>query len=460
MGDITVSGGGSTAVATDHLLQNARVLATLADAASQWQQDLGSTAVRVGPYILRAQHSVREVHALCAELRDGLDRAAEAYGWAERTAASAVEAGGALAGYSLGVATPLIGWMVLGALPELAFAFGVASLITGSPAKTMAGATRWLSAHAGVLRNPTVVSFVRQAVSASDDVMLGAAGVPFPVARALDDRATGLFGTHGAVATVVALAGPSALKETPVTVTRAAATHAAPPVGFSDLAARVPANAANGPQVRIERYDVGEDRPHWVVYVAGTVDAGFVPASEPWDDTSNLQGVANLDPGSVRATREALRAAGARPGDAVLPVGYSQGGLAATSLATGTDYQTPELVTFGSPTGQIDVPSTVTDVAVEHRDDIIPALGGNPRPAEGDGGDRILVRRTTYDTPPPIDESPLAAHHLSTYAVTAAQMDASSDPRLVGARNTLATFTAGVRADVTLWRGDRVSAAG
>ncbi|MEO8907553.1 MAG: hypothetical protein ABI310_05690, partial [Microbacteriaceae bacterium] len=408
-------------------------------------------------YVLRAQRAVQGARELSSELAGNLDRAAEAYGRVERAAAAAAETGGSLAAYALGASAPLIALLMAASLPGWVVAFGGASLITGSPATTARGLSRWLAAHQGLLRNPAVVSFVRQAVSATDSAILGAVGVPYPVARALDDGATGLFGLRGAAATVVAFAGPVALNETPVTVSRVptASTRASAPAGFRDLAERVPSSTPGGPQVRVERYDVGAARPHWVVYVAGTVDTAFVPGSEPWDDTSNLNGVAGLSAGSVRATEQALQAAGAQPGDAVLPVGYSQGGIAATSLATSSQYSTPALVTFGSPTGGVGVPSGVTDVAVEHRDDLIPALGGNQRAAGAES--RILVERTSYDAPPPLDESPLVAHSLDNYAVTAKQMDASSDPRLIGARNALAAFTGGNEAQVSLWRGDRVA---
>jgi pimeloyl-ACP methyl ester carboxylesterase len=269
-----------------------------------------------------------------------------------------------------------------------------------------------------------------------------------------------VFGVHGAASTVIALAGPRALKETPVTVRNVSSqASVAPPTGFRDLATRIPSNGAGDPQVRIERYDTGAGRPRWVVYAGGTIDQGFVPDGEPWDDTSNLRGVAEQNAASVRAAQDALRAAGAEPGDAVLPVGYSQGGIVATDLATRGDYAVQELVTFGSPTGQMDVPASVTDVAVEHRDDIIPALGGEPRSADQGGLNRILVQRTTYATPPPIDGSPLEAHHIGVYTQTAAQMDASTDPRLTGARHTLAEFTQGAPAEVTMWRADRVNPA-
>jgi hypothetical protein len=456
------------------MLESSRALAVLAEAADGWavrlsDDDLRSPADGVAAGIVRhnptrelmsAMRSVDSVRELARELHIDLDRAAEAYGLAERTAEAATDLGSSIAGYSIGAAAPFIAALLMGALPSLALAFGFASLMAGSPRGAIDAASRWGAANAGALRNPAVVAMVRQVVSGTDDAMLGAARVPFPLARVLGDRSSGAFGVHGAAGTIVALAGPRALTETPVSVDRVQSGRAAAPDGFTDLARRIPTNGPGAPQVRIERYDVGEGRPHWVVYAGGTVDASFTPTDEPWDDTSNLQGVAGLDPASARAANAALQAAGAQPGDAVLPVGYSQGGIVATDIATAGVYQSPELVTFGSPTGQVAIPHGTIDVAVEHRDDVIPALGGGPRSVEQGGLDRVLVQRTAFADTPPVDDTPLAAHHIGVYAQTAAQMDASSDPRLSGARDTLDDFTGGRDADVTMWRAERISSAG
>ncbi|MEO8907614.1 MAG: hypothetical protein ABI310_06000, partial [Microbacteriaceae bacterium] len=46
MGDITISGGGMSAVATDRMREDARALNALAHASSTWQQALDSSAAR------------------------------------------------------------------------------------------------------------------------------------------------------------------------------------------------------------------------------------------------------------------------------------------------------------------------------------------------------------------------------------------------------------------------------
>lgn len=467
MGDITISGGGSTMVGTDGMLESARRLADLAERLAPLRDGLafpppaiGAAAFDASTDLAIAQDAVEQGRTLAARLRDQLHEAAERYGMIERAAADELERRGALLGYLAGAYAPALLIDLLGALPFIASFLLGAEVLAGSSARTVELGRRFVADHQGLLRDPRAVELVRQIVSGADDGILGLAGVPYPIARILDDRATGLFGLRGAAGMISALAPGGMLKETPVTVTGASAGAAAAPAGFADLASRIPQGEPGAPQVRIERYDTGRARPSWIVYVGGTVDTGFMPQGEPWDDTSNLRGIAGVDSGSARATREAMAQAGIRPGDTVLPVGYSQGGIVATSLVTSGAVDADGLITFGSPTGQVPLPADIHDVAVEHRDDVIVALGGDPLSADDGGLQRVVVRRTSFDGPLPVDESPIQAHLMSNYAATAQQMDASSDPRLLSMRDRVAALTGGAPGEVSLWRGDRVEVSG
>ena len=77
----------------------------------------------------------------------------------------------------------------------------------------------------------------------------------------------------------------------------------------------------------------------WIVYSAGTADFGVTPATEPYDTTSNVHMVAAsaglpvVDGGGERAIRQAMDQAGVAPGDPILLVGHSGGGLAIANLA-------------------------------------------------------------------------------------------------------------------------------
>jgi hypothetical protein len=246
-----------------------------------------------------------------------------------------------------------------------------------------------------------------------------------------------------------------ALEETPVVAIQvpASAEHAAAaPSGFADLAKRIPDAQAGRPQVRVERYELPDGERHWVVYSAGTIDWSLEPGGEPWDDTSNVVGVAGGSAGSTRAAMLALKQAGWKAREPVVPVGHSQGGIVATALATSGVAPTPLLLTFGSPTAGVRSPANTVDVAVEHTDDPVPALGGSPRALVDS---RLLVREAAPGVTAGAPGVP--SHAMASYVQTAAEMDASTDPRLVSARTSLADFTGGQRAEVTLWRGERVS---
>jgi len=253
------------------------------------------------------------------------------------------------------------------------------------------------------------------------------------------------------VAMVIALPGP-ALEETDVRVWRSRPPHVgAAPRGFVDVADRIPESAVGAPQLRVERYDQPDGSRHWIVYATGTIDWGLVPGAEPWDDTSNVVGAAGGSAASTRAAIEALRAAGWRTGDPVLPVGHSQGGIVAAAIATSGAVPVPMLVTFGSPTAGAAVAPGVTNVAVEHSDDPVPALGGGPCPLDAS---RLVVRETTPVLAGP--DGAVPTHAMRGYRVTAEQMDQASDPRLVAARKELRAFTGGQPGEVTLWRAERV----
>ena len=134
--------------------------------------------------------------------------------------------------------------------------------------------------------------------------------------------------------------------------------------------------------------------------------------------------------------------------------GHSQGGLVAARIAASGAFDTQSLVTFGAPSGQVPIPESVTQIAVEHAEDLVPALGGAP--VDGaDGRDRLVVSRAVFDDAPPPPGEPGAAHHMSEYAKTAALIDGSTDPRLSGLGETLAGIGTGAGV-AQAYRAERV----
>ncbi|TFC78699.1 hypothetical protein E3T23_11585 [Cryobacterium cheniae] len=498
-GDIlTVSGGGSTLVATDTLLAEATRLRLLQGDAEAWLarlariQSLDSDPA-AGPLMILPSagmnvHAARSALGGVAErsqaLADALISAAEGYGRAERMRDWGASVSGAWLGSTLGLLAP---FLALAAVPGLAVgAVGllVGGMLTGRrPGDALTDVAGWLQAHPRALTNPVLVAAVRVMVSSTDDAAAGRAGVPVPVSLALGDEGLGLLGVTTSAAGLVGLARPlGLLRETPVSVERIdaparplgpphpgallgpphpgaslpgaapASRPVAPPTGFGDLADRIPSVSDDAPQVRIERYG-GPDDASWVVYIGGTAAWSPVAGEQPWDLTSNLAAVADQGAGSYRAVVQAMREAGVAPGDPVVPVGHSQGGLVAAQLAASADFNTVAVATFGGLTAQVTLPADVVAVTVEHTDDIIPALGGT---ATGDD-ERLSVRREVFaEKAVPVDQ-PLPAHALTAYRDTGRLMDGSAEPRLQEFRATLGEVLGAEAGESSRWRGIRLA---
>ena len=131
---------------------------------------------------------------------------------------------------------------------------------------------------------------------------------------------------------------------------------------------------------------------------------------------------------SYEATVQALRDAGAQPGDAVYEFGHSQGGMIASRLALQEGYDVKALVTFGSPISADVGPDTLS-VQLRHTDDPVVALADGGNPARVGSAESFIAERVA-DPAPGIQDAKLAAHQLDEYRETAAMVDASSDLRV------------------------------
>ncbi len=212
-----------------------------------------------------------------------------------------------------------------------------------------------------------------------------------------------------------------------VAARRVAATGA--PLTLAAAASRVPTGDA---RVRVERYEMPDGSARFAVYVAGTT-AG---ADEPFGFGSNLDLAQGRESASYSAVEKALAAAGAQPGDPVHAFGYSQGATVASYLAVQGDYDTQTLVTFGSPVSADVGPGTLS-VAVRHTDDPIAVLagGGHAMPVGAPGS---FIAEAPVSPDKPLPDLPTSPHPLSSYAQTAARVDASHDPRVAGLHSVLA----------------------
>lgn len=443
--DLVVGGGGSIAVATVTLFDQAQRLERLERDLDECVRSLGAmdagaasrlpgTAV-CRPALEQAERGIDDACALLGlaavrsgYLAAGLQLSANVYGAGESALAALGErlAGDFAAG--LGFLAARVGLVLAPGLlvagSRAAFAHSVASTV--APHATRRGADaaeRWLAGHRSILSDPRFVQFARVSIVSVDDLAAGAAGLPLPAVRMLGDDGLGILGldtTVGAVAAGASVFG--ALRETPV---RAVPVSSAPSTradGFADRAARVPSGSA---QVRIDRYSAPGQPDRFELYLGGTADFSPMSGKEPWDLTSNISALSGEPSGAYRAVADALDQAGVEAQSPLVVTGYSQGGLVAAQLAASGNYDVRGLYTLGAPSGQVDVPRDVPWVAVEHTDDLVPALGGTWATA-----DPVLVRREVFSDGPPPPELAAPAHAAEHYRATAELIDAANEDRL------------------------------
>ncbi|HEU4850494.1 MAG TPA: hypothetical protein VFS93_08790 [Terrimesophilobacter sp.] len=362
----------------------------------------------------------------CRRLGFGLRNAAGGYEFADRFAARMGQEIAAGLGYLAGVAVPHLLAM---AMPGLLVMGGIGAAVFASlspEGRSRLGSTLggWLRDNNAALNDPGFVEAVRYSVMAADDAGAGLGRVPPIVARVVGDEGLGFVGVDTSAAVVAGAAGALGLaRESPVTVApRSSVTGVPEAGGVRDRAERIPDEPD---QIRIDRISARGGPDRFEVYIAGTAELSISGDDEPWDMTSNLVAMGGGSAGSYRAVEEAMRLAGIDSASPVTLTGYSQGGLIAAQLAASGDYAVTGLVTLGAPAGQVAVPHDIPYLALEHSNDLVPALGGTFASSEP-----VVVRRQLFDGPPPPSDFVLPAHRLSNYLETAALIDQSSDPRI------------------------------
>lgn len=492
---LTLSGGGSTAVATDELFADAARLGAAEAVVADWHErarvvsrglielDLSEPAAGTSDVssptwsIAMARARLREATDIAGRLREALIESAERYGAAEGAVAAIWRiVGGPLAWLMGGVA--VLPGVLLGGGAVAGMIAGAHALGWRTPLET------WLADRRGMLSDPAFVRAVRIAVDSTDELVAGGLRVPAGLAvgagaeiRAPESAsiALGVAGLFGATR------GSRFLVDGPVRVSRpipdgradrsagarAARTDAHPlegpvpaPTGVADLVDRIPPTDA-GAQIRVERYGDPTD-PRWVVYLGGTVDFTTTAGAETNDMTSNLHGIADdsaldalrlagADSAALeRAARLALVEAGAQPGDPLLPVGYSGGGIAVAALAGDPELNVVAAVNVGGPVASAALRDGVPLLSVEHEEDLVPAIGGSGHPSP----DRLTVSRSVLEAGVEYDDA-VPAHQLERYQETAVLIDASDEARLAAFREQVAEFTGGRAGEMTRWVASR-----
>lgn len=260
----------------------------------------------------------------------------------------------------------------------------------------------------------------------------GAGGFP---ERAVVERLPLRFIDAGILTLAVAAASPGSHGLRPITVEKSPQSGARIPVDGSA------AGLLNRSAVLLEENDPGVievlriDRsggPVFVVTLPGTQPGGRTAGANPFDNFGNAEGRAHQSRYIAAAVAEALRQAQAGAGDAVILVGYSQGGIhaanAAGQLETELGVEVRYVLTAGAPAGDAEIPSGTQVLHLEHQQDWVAGVDGTSNP------DR--PNRTTMTLTDPVPGTPGEAgglgpaHKLPVYLNGAASADASSDPSL------------------------------
>jgi hypothetical protein len=467
--DIVVSGGGSSAVATGELFTQAQQLDLLHVRLAACLEQLAAVdrivtsgelrAADAPPGAVAAEQDLDDAAALiaraewrAAQLKSALEKSAEAYGLVERSATRLSQELAARFGWLFGLMLPSIAIYLLPAIVGVTggLAAGLALMPESSRKALLKALPEWFRENSAGLSDPRTVQLVRLLVMSADDIGGGVLHLPPDLVHVLGDEGLGILGVTASSAVVVgAAAKGGALIETPVAVRSGDTVATTVPATFEERAERLPRGDA---QVRIDRYEQAGAPARYEVYISGTRDFSLVPDDEPWDMTSNLNSMAGGESGSYRAVEEAMRLEGIDANSPVVFNGHSQGGLIAAQLAGSGDYNTKGVFTLGAPAAQIDVPASIPWVAVEHSDDLVPALAGNWQ-----GSDPVLVRREVFADRPVSTDVVFPAHQLEAYRETARLIDESHEQRLVRSGGEFAEFGAGsTKAESTLYSAERV----
>ena len=235
--------------------------------------------------------------------------------------------------------------------------------------------------------------------------------------------------------------------------TRVGRTHGPPPRSFADLLAAVadldrPSGPADDPGLAsVQRVETqapgGTTSVAWIVALPGTRDWDPRPAQEAQsthDLATNLRGVAGDLTSYEAGVFDALQRSGVAPGEPILLVGHSQGGLVAAGAAgrlAERGYAVTHVVTAGSPAGRVAVPPSVQVLSLENRHDPVPHLDA------ADNADRAHWTTVVFDGS---DADIGSAHGLPTYAVAASAVEGSDDASIIRFRAGLGPYLDGTAA--------------
>lgn len=185
--------------------------------------------------------------------------------------------------------------------------------------------------------------------------------------------------------------------------------------------------------VEVQTVTLPDGTVQHIVYLPGTDDMNPLSHDEQVRD---MQGNTELVAGQPTAygagVLDALHQAGVQPGEPIMLVGHSQGGMQAMALgATQTPYDVTQIVTAGAPVAGVDLPPQVSAISLEHDGDVIPLTDGGDNP---DAANHVTIAFDSGST------GVVGNHSLDHYESGAEAADASDDPAIATAVEEASTF--------------------
>lgn len=127
----------------------------------------------------------------------------------------------------------------------------------------------------------------------------------------------------------------------------------------------------------------GKEVSRWIVDIPGTSKWNLPGGDVATDTSANLYSMAGHTTAYQRAIQAALADAGARPGQQVMLVGHSLGGMVAMQSAgglTADGYDVTHVLTAGSPLASYTAPPSVQVLSLENTVDVVTRADGKPNP--------------------------------------------------------------------------------
>ena len=228
------------------------------------------------------------------------------------------------------------------------------------------------------------------------------------------------------------------------------ASPAVPPNNLAESLRRIP--STGDAQLKVERYTMPDGTKRYILYARGTQSWDY-GKQNPFDMKSNHELYTRQQAASYQATLEALKMAGAQPGDRVDVYAYSQSAMIAAPLAMESEFDVRVQVTAGSP-----VEPTIKEdqllIQLRHTDDPVSALAG-PGSPNGTGAPESFVARREALPGKHFGDFGFDAHEFERYIETAEMVDQSNDPRLGAAEESWRELEDAVEIESTEFRVDR-----